>query len=67
MTILARSLRPTLGPLPCLSCGRLVVYGVAVQVFHEDAYNSSLVRRRDLYDASTEAPHRCAAAKAQAA
>lgn len=66
MTIQPRSLHPTLGPLPCLSCGRLVVWGVAVHEVSERPH-VGYVRRRDLYDKSTEQPHECRATRAVAA
>jgi hypothetical protein len=63
MNILRGSLEPVLGPMRCKSCGRAVVWGVAVHVLLEE----DLVRRRDLYDFFAETPHRCAAARVQAA
>lgn len=52
-------LRPILGPLPCRSCRTPVVYAVATQVFTE-SHGKGYVQRRDLFDTSTELPHRCA-------
>lgn len=59
MTVLPGSLRTVLGPMRCRECGRLVVWGIAVQVFG-DAISEDIVRRRGMYDVSTEHPHRCA-------
>jgi len=59
-------LRPIVGPMPCKSCRTPVVYSVATQVFTE-AHGKGYVRRRDLFEAATELPHRCAATKAAAA
>lgn len=61
MTIQPRSLRPTLGPLPCIACRRPVVWGVATHLFPPDAQGAmEAVRRRDLYDVASGHPHRCA-------
>lgn len=59
-------LRPILGPLYCRECGRKVVYAVATQVFQERG-GKGYVLRRDLFDTSTELPHRCVATKARVA
>jgi hypothetical protein len=73
VNILTGSLRPELGPLPCISCGRIVIFGVAVHLIEGHAgygkgYDvDSPVRRRGLYDKSTEAPHQCRAIRARAA
>lgn len=52
-------LHVTLGPLPCRECHTLVVFAVATQVFTE-SHGKGYVRRRDLFEAATELPHRCA-------
>jgi hypothetical protein len=62
------SLRPELGPLPCIACGRMVIFGVAVHLIAEPSDGRpGEVRRRDLYDKSTEAPHQCRQARTRAA
>lgn len=52
-----------LGPLPCIACGRLLVWGNATHCIpalrHEKGVD--YVRRRDLYDHGTGRPHRCTA------
>lgn len=61
------SLRPVLGPLPCVACGRPVVWGVAVQEMDEAHGAVAVVNRRDLYDASGKGTHECPARQAIAA
>lgn len=66
MTVQRGSLRPVLGPLPCIACGRPVVWGVATQLFVSD-WGTEPVRRRDLYEVASGHPHRCRADRRVAA
>ena len=71
VTIQPGTLRTVLGPMHCQACGRKVVWGIAIQVFRESGIGAGeavgYVRRRGLYDATTEQPHRCAMPRAVAA
>jgi hypothetical protein len=62
------SLRSELGPLPCIACGRMVIYGVATHLIADPRDGlPGRVRRRDLYDKSTQQPHECRRPRAVAA
>lgn len=67
MNVLAGSLVTVLGPLPCVACGRPVVWGVATQLVPEANDQYGEVRRRDLWDKATGHPHRCRAERRAAA
>lgn len=64
------SLEPILGPLPCLSCGRLVVWATYTAVIDERPFRGprqSYVRTRAMVGWDDSKPHECPQARSVAA
>lgn len=64
MTAMPGTVRPILGPLPCIACGRMVTWATFTAVIEERAgWRSTVshIRTRALLDKSTDMPHQCRA------